>query len=128
MKQPTDFYRDEFEPGWRDREAAKQASMGEFYHSLPLRTGLLIGQGEVPVIGAPQQIGIGTMQNRIDLMQEEFDCIHQCLDNAKAPRDEGGKALSVWGRVLRMPRTPCGECHLQPGERCDICGAHYVRG
>jgi len=18
---------------------------------------------------------------------------------------------------------PCGECHLQPGERCDICGA-----
>jgi hypothetical protein len=19
--------------------------------------------------------------------------------------------------------TPCGECHLQPGERCDICGA-----
>ena len=20
-------------------------------------------------------------------------------------------------------RTPCGECHLSPGERCDICGA-----
>ena len=19
--------------------------------------------------------------------------------------------------------SPCGECHLQPGERCDICGA-----
>lgn len=19
-------------------------------------------------------------------------------------------------------RDPCGECHLQPGERCDICG------
>lgn len=19
--------------------------------------------------------------------------------------------------------TPCGECHLQPGERCDVCGA-----
>ena len=19
--------------------------------------------------------------------------------------------------------TPCGECHLSPGERCDICGA-----
>jgi len=18
---------------------------------------------------------------------------------------------------------PCGECHIQPGERCDICGA-----
>ena len=24
--------------------------------------------------------------------------------------------------------TPCGECHLQPGERCDICGARDVRG
>lgn len=22
--------------------------------------------------------------------------------------------------------TPCGECHLQPGERCDICGAKAV--
>lgn len=22
--------------------------------------------------------------------------------------------------------TPCGECHLQPGERCDICGASCV--
>jgi hypothetical protein len=20
-------------------------------------------------------------------------------------------------------KQPCGECHLQPGERCDICGA-----
>ena len=20
-------------------------------------------------------------------------------------------------------KTPCGECHLRPGERCDICGA-----
>lgn len=22
----------------------------------------------------------------------------------------------------RRGREPCGECHLQPGERCDICG------
>ena len=22
--------------------------------------------------------------------------------------------------------TPCGECHLQPGERCDICGARAI--
>lgn len=20
-------------------------------------------------------------------------------------------------------KEPCGECHLQPGERCDVCGA-----
>lgn len=24
-------------------------------------------------------------------------------------------------------RRPCGECHLQPGERCDVCGALNVR-
>lgn len=23
----------------------------------------------------------------------------------------------------RQQETPCGECHLQPGARCDICGA-----
>lgn len=22
----------------------------------------------------------------------------------------------------RRAREPCGECHIQPGERCDICG------
>ena len=24
----------------------------------------------------------------------------------------------------RKDKPPCGECHLQPGETCDICGAH----
>ncbi len=28
-----------------------------------------------------------------------------------------------WYRALHEPHPPCGECHLQPGERCDICGA-----
>lgn len=23
----------------------------------------------------------------------------------------------------RVGKPPCGECHLRPGERCDICGA-----
>ena len=31
------------------------------------------------------------------------------------------------GEISRRT-TPCGECHLQPGERCDICGARDVRG
>jgi hypothetical protein len=22
-----------------------------------------------------------------------------------------------------VAKQPCGECHLQPGERCDVCGA-----
>jgi len=34
-------------------------------------------------------------------------------------------ALSVPSDCLRSRkvRLPCGECHLQPGEVCDICGA-----
>lgn len=25
-------------------------------------------------------------------------------------------------------KAPCGECHLQPGERCDVCGAPAAQG
>ncbi len=34
-------------------------------------------------------------------------------------REQHGEALGA----IRQKTTPCGECHLQPGERCDICGA-----
>lgn len=27
----------------------------------------------------------------------------------------------------RLGKPPCGECHLQPGETCDICGAERAR-
>lgn len=27
------------------------------------------------------------------------------------------------GPNAKTPRAPCGECHLQQGERCDVCGA-----
>lgn len=26
-------------------------------------------------------------------------------------------------RPLPIDKRPCGECHLKPGERCNICGA-----
>ena len=29
--------------------------------------------------------------------------------------------------IISPQVTPCGECHLQPGERCDVCGAICVR-
>jgi hypothetical protein len=32
-----------------------------------------------------------------------------------------GRVLSLVN--IRQRETPCGECHLNPGERCDICGA-----
>jgi len=48
------------------------------------------------------------------------------LDGGKradaALRQEQPKPLVEIGRRT----TPCGECHLQPGERCDICGARDV--
>lgn len=25
-----------------------------------------------------------------------------------------------------MGKEPCGECHIQPGEVCDMCGASYA--
>lgn len=39
-----------------------------------------------------------------------------------ALRQEQPKPLVEIGRRT----TPCGECHLQPGECCDICGARDV--
>ncbi len=34
-------------------------------------------------------------------------------------REQHGEALGA----IRQQTTPCGECHLRPGERCDVCGA-----
>lgn len=33
------------------------------------------------------------------------------------------RALPDEIRALEDEKTPCGECHLQRGERCDVCGA-----
>lgn len=35
--------------------------------------------------------------------------------------DYGRVVICVLDDLEAMLR-PCGECHLQPGERCDICG------
>lgn len=37
-------------------------------------------------------------------------------------RDLCAKLVSM----IEKPK-PCGECHLRPGERCDVCGAICVR-
>lgn len=43
--------------------------------------------------------------------------------------DADDKGIAGWldeaeQRVKRRgAKAPCGECHLQPGERCDVCGA-----
>lgn len=46
-----------------------------------------------------------------------------CLDGA---RDRW--CVSAAEAKLFFDRTPCGECHLQPGETCDICGRQAAAG
>jgi hypothetical protein len=36
---------------------------------------------------------------------EELEALHMNLDDAKAPRDEGGKCLSAWGRVVQYAQV-----------------------
>lgn len=38
------------------------------------------------------------------------------------------KVIAHFGwKASVIQQQPCGECHLQPGEVCDICGAHAAR-
>lgn len=59
-------------------------------------------------------------------MNKNGNCMYDRLrDDCQAAVDKA-KGKDV-GQV-RFPTPsrqsqPCGECHLQPGERCDICGA-----
>lgn len=39
--------------------------------------------------------------NKLQLENEEIECVHLCLDDAGTPRKEGEEVLSLWGRVLR---------------------------
>lgn len=40
-------------------------------------------------------------------------------------REREAERLRVFREKMaaRQQDKPCGECHLQPGERCDVCGA-----
>lgn len=42
-------------------------------------------------------------QNRADLLAEDIECLHMCLDDAGIPRAEhGGNVYSMWGRVQQF--------------------------
>ena len=41
--------------------------------------------------------------NRADILQEDIDCLHMCLDDFGVPRDDGhGNTYSMWGRVIKF--------------------------
>jgi len=57
-----------------------------------------------------------TMRDLIDPGWRERDA-----DRCKAFADAIPVRKSLG--AIRQQTTPCGECHIQPGDRCDICGA-----
>lgn len=39
-------------------------------------------------------------QNKIELLTEDIECLHLCLDKMHVPRiDNSGNVYSMWGRV-----------------------------
>lgn len=57
---------------------------------------------------------------RVARASEEVERPYRELDITNADRIE---ALTADGARGQGRVEPCGECHLQPGERCDIFGA-----
>jgi hypothetical protein len=39
---------------------------------------------------------------RVYAIAEDAECLSMCLDAAGVPKEEGGKGLSLWGRVQRF--------------------------
>jgi hypothetical protein len=56
--------------------------------------------------------------------QPEPQCMQHRARRAAAPSPQAqAQPLIPISPTAREGKPPCGECHLQPGERCDICGA-----
>lgn len=46
----------------------------------------------------------------------------RCRELSNSERDDYDRAVICVLDDLEALLRPCGECHLQAGERCDICG------
>lgn len=38
-------------------------------------------------------------ENKAELLAEDIECLHMCLDGLGIPRADGGNVYSMWGRV-----------------------------
>ena len=46
-------------------------------------------------------------ENKAELLAEDIECLHLCLDGIGIPRDDGkGNTYSMWGRVTRAIARP----------------------
>ena len=60
---------------------------------------------------------IADLEARIEAL--EFEVEHERY-NVEKTAQEAAKRIKALEAALR--KHACGECHLQPGEVCDICG------
>lgn len=52
----------------------------------------------------------------------------RCRELSNGERDDYDRAVLCILDDLESLLRPCGECHLKPGERCDICGRLSLTG
>lgn len=50
-------------------------------------------------------------------------CVGMAAKEASSNSEVDAGPLVEIAPDARVGREPCGECHLQAGETCDICGA-----
>ena len=50
---------------------------------------------------------LNSAENKAELLAEDIECLHMCLDDAGVPRtDEKGNTYSMWGRVRLFKDMP----------------------
>jgi len=62
----------------------------------------------------------GRVCNTADGMAQHIVKKHHGFTLAQYPVDFKGTMQNVF---VETKKQPCGECHLQDGETCDVCGA-----
>lgn len=69
---------------------------------------------------------LANVADECDALRAEVEALREVLIGI---RDRDFKLSDAKRRARRAltrveePKPVCGECHLQPGERCDVCGA-----
>ena len=94
--------------------------MSHEYSTGSTEDGELIG-GEISPEITDRHISLAVSQNKADLLAEDIECLHMCLDDLGIPRNDGnGNVYSMWGRVqkaIKKEREACAKvCEDQANE------------
>ena len=75
--------------------------MSTEYSTGSTEDGELIG-GEIKPEITDMHISLAIAQNKAELLAEDIECLHMCLDDLVIPRNDGnGNVYSMWGRVQK---------------------------